>query len=216
MENGSKFLCNVSSAEGGSTMGTSLLTVETNSRDERFEADALIHMDSVYRSALYMAGNESDAQDLVQDTYLRAYKFFDKFEEGTNCKAWLLKILRNTFINTIRHSSRQLKVVHLADMEDRGLELSSNVNAEDGISGNLLDDEIVDAMNELPLEYRTAVLLADIEMLPYKEIADIISCPIGTVMSRLHRGRKLLKKSLGNYAIQYGYAKSQNVAPMAI
>ena len=197
-------------------MGTLVHTVGTTSKDERFEADALVHMDSVYRSALYMAENESDAQDLVQDTYLRAYRFFDKFEEGTNCKAWLLKILRNTFINTIRRGNRQLKVIHLAEMEDHGLELSSDINTEDGIFGDLFDDEIVAAMNELPLEYRTAVLLADIEMLPYKEISDIIGCPIGTVMSRLHRGRKLLRKSLGDYAIQYGYVKDQSAMQMAV
>lgn len=183
--------------------------IGVESRDERFEAVALTHMASIYRSALYMAKDESDAQDLVQDTYLRAYKFFDKFEEGTNCKAWLLKILRNTFINTIRCKRRQLQVVHLPEMNEHSLELSSNATPEDGVFGDLFDDDVVTAMNELPVDYKTAVMLADVERLPYKEISDIMDCPIGTVMSRLHRGRKILRESLKDYAIRYGYSGSQ-------
>ena len=195
-------------------MGTAALAIGVESeigvgsKDERFEAVALTHMDSIYRSALYMAKDESDAQDLVQDTYLRAYRFFDKFEEGTNCKAWLLKILRNTFINTIRRGRRQLQVVHLPEMNEHGLELSSDATPEDGVFGDLFDDDIVTAMNELPVDYKTAIMLADVERLPYKEISDIMDCPIGTVMSRLHRGRKMLRESLRDYAIRYGYSGS--------
>ena len=161
-------------------MGTAALAIGVESeigvgsKDERFEAVALTHMDSIYRSALYMAKDESDAQDLVQDTYLRAYRFFDKFEEGTNCKAWLLKILRNTFINTIRRGRRQLQVVHLPEMNEHGLELSSDATPEDGVFGDLFDDDIVTAMNELPVDYKTAIMLADVERLPYKEISDMV------------------------------------------
>jgi len=187
-------------------MGTAAFAIETGSRTERFEEVALAHMDSLYRSALYMARNENDAQDLVQDTYLRAYRFFDKFKEGTNCRAWLLKILRNTFVNTIRGNKRRPQVIHLTEMKDRGTELSADATPEDWVFGNLFDDDIIVAMDELPEEYQTAVLLADVEGLSYKEIADIMDCPTGTVMSRLHRGRKLLKEKLQDYAVEYGYA----------
>lgn len=187
-------------------MGAAVLMVETKSKDERFEQNALVYMDSIYRSALYMTKNEIDAQDLVQETYLRAYRFFDSFEEGTNCKAWLLKILRNTFINTIRRSKRQLQVVSLSEMSEHGQEPASDSDPEDGVFGHLFSDDVLAAMDRLPDEYKHAVLLADVEMLPYKEVADIMDCPIGTVMSRLHRGRKQLRKNLLNYAVQYGYA----------
>ena len=192
-------------------MGAAVLEIEVKSKDERFEETALVHMDSIYRSALYMTKNETDAQDLVQDAYLRAYKFFDSFEEGTNCRAWLLKILRNTFINSIRRGKRQLQVVSLSEMSEHGLELSSDSNPEDGVFGDLFNDEIAAAISKLPVEYRSAILLADVERLPYREIADIIDCPIGTVMSRLHRGRKLLRENLEDYARQYGYAGSRSV-----
>jgi RNA polymerase sigma-70 factor (ECF subfamily) len=152
-----------------------------------------------------MVRNENDAQDLVQDTYLRAYRFFDKFQEGTNCKAWLLKILRNTFVNSIRRDKRQPQVVHIAEMKDHGVELPADRTPEDWVFGDLFDDDMVSAMNGLPDEYRSAVLLADVEGLSYKEIAEVMNCPTGTVMSRLHRGRKLLRDRLQDYAAQYGY-----------
>ena len=176
---------------------------------EKFETAALEHMDSLYRYALYMAENESDAQDLVQDTYLRAYRFFDKFEEGTNCKAWLLTILKNTFINTVRRDRKHSQNIRLSEMEDRGVELSVDANPEDMIFGSLFDDDITTAMDSLNVECKTVVLLADVEGLSYKEIARVVGCPIGTVMSRLCRGRRLLRKKLQEYATQYGYAGSR-------
>ena len=192
-------------------MGAAVLMTDIKSKEERFEEIALVHMNSIYRSALYMTKNETDAHDLVQDTYLRAFRFFDSFEEGTNCRAWLLKILRNTFINSIRRGKRQLRVVSLTEMSEYGIELSSDFTPEDGVFGDLFNDEIVTAMNKIPAEYRSAILLADVERLPYKEVADIMDCPIGTVMSRLHRGRKLLRENLQNYAVQYGYAESRGI-----
>ena len=188
-------------------MGAVAIAVDTGSSTDRFEEVALAHMDSLYRSALYMARNESDAQDLVQDTYLRAYKFFDKFKEGTNCRAWLLRILRNTFVNTIRRDKRRPQIIHLPEMRDYGVELPADTDPEDWVFGDLFDDDMTAAMSELPEEYRTAVLLADVEGLSYKEIADIMDCPTGTVMSRLHRGRGLLREKLQDYAVQYGYAE---------
>ena len=191
-------------------MGAAVLMTDIKSKEERFAETAIVHMDSIYRAALYMTKNETDAQDLVQDAYLRAYRFFDSFEEGTNCRAWLLKILRNTFINSIRRRKRQLHVVSLSEMSEYGMEPSSDSTPEDGVFGGLFNDEIITAMNKIPAEYRSAILLADVERLPYREVADIMDCPIGTVMSRLHRGRKLLRESLQNYAVQYGYAGSRS------
>ncbi len=186
-------------------MGAVAVAVDTGSKDHRFEEVALAHMDSIYRSALYMARNENDAQDLVQDTYLRAYKFFDKFQEGTNCRAWLLRILRNTFVNTIRRDKRRPPVIYLPEMQDYGVELRAETDPEDWVFGDVFDDDMTAAMAELPEEYRTAVLLADVEGLSYREIADAMDCPTGTVMSRLHRGRGLLREKLQDYAAQYGY-----------
>jgi len=184
------------------------INADAKSRTEEFEATALAHMDSIYRFALCMAENENDAQDLVQDTYLKAYKFFDKFKEGTNCKAWLLTILKNTFINNIRHDRRHPQTVRLSEMEEHGIELSTDADTGDKVFGDLFDDDVTAAMNSIPDVYRTVVLLADAEGLSYKEIADIVGCPIGTVMSRLNRGRRLLRKKLQNYAAQYGYTAS--------
>lgn len=188
-------------------MGTAA-TIETESKTEKFESLALSYMDSIYRSALYMAKNESDAQDLVQETYLRAYKFFDKFREGSNLRAWLYRILRNTFINNIRRNKIQSQVIHLSEIEAQGQDIPSNENTEDKVFGDLFDDDISTAINRLPEEYRTTVLLADVEKLSYKEIAEIMECPIGTVMSRLHRSRKFLKESLRDYAISHRYIQN--------
>ena len=186
-------------------MGAAALAIEEESKNERFETVALEHMDSLYRFALCMAENESDARDLVQDTYLRAYRFFDKFQEGTNCKAWLITILKNTFINTIRRDKRHPHMVHLSEMEERGMDLSVEHDPEDWVFGELFDDDLSAAIDSLPGIYRTVVLLADVEGLSYKEISGIVGCPIGTVMSRLCRGRRLLKRRLRSYAVRYGY-----------
>ena len=183
---------------------------EAKSKSKQFEAVALAHIDSVYRFALYMSKNKSNAEDLVQDTYLKAYRFFDKFEAGTNCKAWLLTILRNTFINTIYRDSGHPQTIYLPEMEEHGRELLADSDTEGEVFKNLLDDDITAAINILPAEYKTAILLADIEGLSYKEIADIMDCPIGTVMSRLHRGRRLLRERLYNYAVRYGYVESRS------
>ena len=186
-------------------MGIAAIATEIGIKDERFEQVALVHMNSLYRLALSMSRNESDAQDLVQDTYLRAYKFFDKFREGTNCKAWLFRILRNTFINTINHDRARPQVIYLSQMDDKEKKLLSDTDPEDWVFGDLLDDDMVAAMDRLPDEFRTTVLLADVEELSYKEIADAMNCPIATVMSRLHRGHRLLRKGLQDYAVQHGY-----------
>ena len=173
---------------------------------EEFKAIALPYMDSIYRSALRMAGNVSDAQDLVQDSYLRAYRFFDKFEKGTNIKAWLLKILRNLWINKYHKESRAPKMVNIRDIETFEA-MKAEETPEDRIFDGLLDDDITFAIDSLPEHFRLAITLSDLEGLSYREIAEIMDCPIGTVMSRLYRGRKLLRESLHDYAKRTGYVK---------
>ncbi len=151
-----------------------------------FETIALAHMDSVYRLALYMVGNEDDAQNLVQNTYLKAYKTFNRLEVEVICKAWLLGILYDTLVSSAGDSSRDRQVSSLAVRWPDNIEVT-----EDRFC-----DEIIAAMNELPAQYRVVVLLADVEGLSYKEIASVIGCSIETVMSRLCRGRRLLGSML--------------------
>jgi RNA polymerase sigma-70 factor (ECF subfamily) len=151
---------------------------ETIWKKNRFQEEALPHMDSVYKCALRMAKNESDAKDLVQETYIRAYKFFSNFRTGTSCKAWLITILRNTFINTIRRERRSPQTIPLSEISDNGIELPGDDDLESNIFGNRFDDDVIAAMDSLPAKYRTAVLLADMEGFSYREIAERIGCPI--------------------------------------
>jgi len=175
-------------------------------RKKEFEDLALQHMDSFYNAALRMTGDEVNAQDLLQDAYLRAYRFFDKFEKGTNFKAWIFKIIKNIYINKYRKEYKSPQMLDVADAESAGL-LSISESPEDRIFDKLLDDDIVKALDQLPEDFRITIILSDIEGFSYKEISEILDCPIGTVMSRLHRGRKILRKSLYNYAKNYGFLK---------
>jgi RNA polymerase sigma-70 factor, ECF subfamily len=176
----------------------------------QFEQSALEHLDALYGSALRLTRNESEAQDLVQDTLVRAYRFQHHFEPGTNLKAWLLRILTNTFINHYRRAARERRVLDheegapigdgvMSRAAMRGLTSSVEV-AQEG----LLRAEILAALDSLPEDYRVIIVLADIEELAYKEIADALGIPIGTVMSRLHRARKQLQKQLIDQAVQMG------------
>jgi RNA polymerase sigma-70 factor (ECF subfamily) len=183
-----------------------------------FEAQALGHLDSLYATGLRMTRNPGDAEDLVQDTMLAAYRFFDKFEPGTNCKAWLYKILTNTFINKYRKRVREREVRDQLDHEELPSLMSEDVAAaardpESLLSGNLLGDDVKRALEAVPYDYRMAVVLCDLEEFSYKEIADIMDCPVGTVMSRLHRGRRLLQKELRSYAVAQGIVKEADVIP---
>lgn len=175
---------------------------------KEFETLALQYMDSLYGVALRMTRDATEAQDLVQDAYLRAYRFFDKFKKGTNFRAWLFKILRNVYINKYR---KKLKAPMMIDASNAEIaeELQSSINPENDIFDKLLDDDVKNAIDELPDDFRDAIVLSDIEGFSYKEIADILNCPIGTVMSRLHRGRKLLRESLYDYAKNQGYLKDK-------
>jgi len=175
-------------------------------RKKEFEGVALQYMDSLYSAALRMARDETEAQDLVQDAYLRAYRFFDKFEKGTNFRAWLFKILKNIYINKYRKESKKPQMIDISNVEVSG-DLTAAVTPEDEVFNKLLDDDITNAMDALPEEFRLAIILSDLQGFSYKEIAEILDCPIGTVMSRLHRGRKLLRNSLHDYARKRGYVK---------
>jgi RNA polymerase sigma-70 factor (ECF subfamily) len=183
---------------------SSVQNIEKKKRE--FEEIALQYMDLLYSAALRMTRDGSDAQDLVQDAYLRAYRFFDRFEKGTNFKAWLFKILKNIYINKYRKKARTPQMVDVSDTNISG-DLADTVTPEDEIFDTLLDDDITNAMDSLPEEFRLAIILSDLEGFSYKETAEILDCPIGTVMSRLHRGRRLLRKSLGEYAKKRGYVK---------
>ena len=169
-------------------------------------------MDSLYNAALRMTRNPPDAEDLVQETYLKAFRSFGSYEQGTNLKAWLYRILTNTFINRYRQQKRRPVESDLGDVEDFYLyrrlggidEARISKSAEDTLLELFTDDEVKRALELLPEQFRMAVLLADVEGFSYKEIAEIVDVPIGTVMSRLHRGRKALQKSLYDFAVDRG------------
>src|SRR3954462_3810060 len=176
------------------------------------EAQAMEFMPSLYTAALRMTRNPADAEDLVQETYLKAYRGFGGYEDGTNLKAWLYRILTNTFINSYRSKKRRPDESDLEDVEDLylyrrlgGLEAATmGRSAEDELLDIYTDDEVKQALEDLPEAFRMAVLLADVEGFSYKEIAEILDIPIGTVMSRLHRGRKGLQKKLWEFAVERG------------
>ncbi|MBX6385009.1 MAG: sigma-70 family RNA polymerase sigma factor [Microbispora sp.] len=176
----------------------------------RFERDALPYIDQIYAGALRLARNPADAEDLVQDVYMRAFTNFHQFEEGTNLRAWLYRILTNTYINTYRRQQRQPQRAATEDVEDWQLaEAASHTSsglksAETEALEGLPDSRVKQALQDLTEDFRLAVYLADVEGFAYKEIAQITDVPIGTVMSRLHRGRRQLRAKLEDYAAELG------------
>jgi RNA polymerase sigma-70 factor (ECF subfamily) len=178
----------------------------------QFAEQALEYMPALYSAALRMTRNAADAEDLVQETYLRAYRGFGSFTEGTNLRAWLYRILTNTYINSYRARQRRPDERQLDDVEDLYLyrrlgaveEAMAARSAEDELMDLFTDDQVKAALDSLPEQFRLAVYLADVEGFSYKEIADILDVPIGTVMSRLHRGRKAMQKELYRYATEHG------------
>src|SRR3954447_10112412 len=181
---------------------------------EHFADQAMEYMPSLYSAALRMTRNKADAEDLVQETYLRAYRGFGGFEEGTNLKAWLYRILTNTFINSYRAKKRRPDETDVDQIEDFYLyrrlggleEARAGRSAEDELMDLFPEAEVKAAVEALPENFRLPVLLADVEGFSYKEIAEILEIPIGTVMSRLHRGRKALQKRLYDFATERGLA----------
>lgn len=186
-----------------------------------FASDALAFMPQLYSAAVRMTRNSADAEDLVQETYLKAYRSYGTFQEGSNLKAWLYRILTNTFINTYRAKQRRPEETQLDDVEDLflyrrigGLEAAvASRSAEDTLMDMFTDSEVTDALDALPESFRIPVLLADVEEFSYKEIAEMLEIPIGTVMSRLHRGRKAMQRQLYDYARERGLVDETTLSP---
>ena len=181
---------------------------------KEFEAEALPHMDALYRTALRLAKNQSDAEDLVQEAFAKAYRFWDKFELGSNCRAWLFKIMTNIFINEYRSKSRSPLQANIDDIDDNYLygqlaDSEMTENPEQTLFSKLFDDDVKKAIENLPDDFRLVALLSFLEGFSYQEIAEIADLQLGTVKSRLHRGRKLLQKQLFDYAVRNGYIKEK-------
>ena len=190
-----------------------LLLESAADRNVRFERDALAFTDQLYAAALRYTKNPEDARDLVQDTYLKAFTSFHQFEEGTNLRAWLYRVLTTTFINSYRKGQRQPQISQ-GELEDWQLEKAQSHTSDLGKSAEvealekLPDSDIKRALQEIHEDFRMVVYLADVEGFSYKEIAEIVGAPAGTVMSRLHRGRKQLREKLADYARELGYQVS--------
>jgi RNA polymerase sigma-70 factor, ECF subfamily len=201
----------------GSPVGWSAMTTDPaaespQQRAERFERDALPYLDQMYGAALRMTRNPQDAEDLVQEAFAKAFAAFHQFKPGTNLKAWLYRILTNTFINSYRKKQREPQQQMTEEVEDWQLaraetHTSSGLkSAEAEALERLPDSDVKDALQQLPEDFRMAVYLADVEGFAYKEIAEIMETPVGTVMSRLHRGRRMLRDLLSDYARDRGMA----------
>jgi RNA polymerase sigma-70 factor (ECF subfamily) len=176
-----------------------------------FEQEALVHLDALYRVALRLTANAADAEDLVQETMLRAYRSWDRYTPGTNAKGWLLTILRHLFINEYRRKSRHPETVDVDTIEP--FALFQEVQEEDpqgAFFDKIVDDEVLRAVDQLPEAFREAVTLSDVEGLSYEEVAKVLDVPVGTVKSRLYRGRRLLQAKLYGYAVSMGYIKGQS------
>lgn len=182
-------------------------------RRARFEAEALPHLDALYTMAVRLSRNPDDAHDLVQETILRAYRFFDQFENGTNCRAWMLTILFNNFRNGYRRAAREQPSASSEEFE-RKVEAESlhgdvpDNNPEAMLSGVGMDREVEAALDNLPEEFREALLLVDVQELSYQEISKVLNIPIGTVKSRVSRGRSMLREVLTKYAKERGILRS--------
>ncbi len=186
------------------------VTVAAMADQATFADDAMEYAPQLYSAALRMTRNPADAEDVVQETFLKAYRGYGSFKEGTNLRAWLYRILTNTYINKYRKAQRRPDEVELGELQDiylfrrLGEQSGATESAEKTALDMFVDEDIIEALDALPENFRMPVLYADVEGFSYKEIAEILDIPIGTVMSRLHRGRKALQKELYDLAIQHG------------
>ncbi len=184
--------------------------MDTENRKKRFEEMAMPHMNALYTTALYLTGRKEDAEDLVQETYLKAFRFFDTFSLGSNFRAWVMTILKNNFVNRYRQAKKQ-NVVSEGDVEEfflyQAIKESEGKNPETEFLQKFENEEIQNAISGLPLDYREAILLCDVQELSYEEISRILNCPVGTVRSRIHRGRQILQKKLYALGREKGYFK---------
>lgn len=184
------------------------------SKRDIFENEMVPHMAALYNFALRTTNHSDDAKDLVQETYMRAYRYLDKFEPGTNAKAWLFRIMKNTYINQYRKESKEPAKIDYDDVKDIYVSIKDSVvdtnDLQARLFGNLFEDEVAEALRDLPEDLRTVVILCDIEGYTYEEIGDFIEIPVGTVRSRLHRGRKILRSILRSYAVAHGFNDSKD------
>ncbi len=185
------------------------LTVQEVQKQQDFENEIIPHLDAMYNFALRLTSDPNSAEDLVQDSIVKAFRFFSSYEKGTNAKAWLFRILKNSYINNYRKKSKQPSQVDYDEVasfyETIRSDRTDTSDLEDRMFRDLIDDDISNALEELPEDFRTVVLLCDIEDFTYEEIANMLDVPIGTIRSRLHRGRNLLKSQLLEYAQKRGY-----------
>ena len=172
---------------------------------------ALVHLDALYHVALRLTRNRAEAEDIVQEAFLRAFRSFHRFNPGTNCRAWLFTILRNVFLNRVRTQGREVLEAETGGVDQAEMMVDTHVgaNPEERFLQTVLHGDVDRALAMLPLAFREAVLLVDIEGLTYREVAAIVGCPIGTVMSRLSRGRVLLRRALVRFAREHGYVKEK-------
>ncbi|MEX0593151.1 MAG: sigma-70 family RNA polymerase sigma factor [Balneolaceae bacterium] len=191
------------------TMVMDEVKTEDRKKQDAFNEEMIPHLDALYNFALRLTTDPVDAEDLVQDTIVKAYRFFSSYEKGTNAKAWLFRILKNSYINHYRKQSKQPQQVDYDEVssfyESIRAARTDTSDLEDKMYRDLLDDDINGALEDLPEDFRTVVLLCDMEGFTYEEIANMLDVPIGTIRSRLHRGRNLLKAQLMDYARKRGY-----------
>ncbi len=185
------------------------MSIPGEQRRKEFENEALVHLDALYGLALRLSGgDESRAEDLVQDAVLKAFRAWDRFEPGTNCRAWLMTILRNTFINEFRRQKSRPVPVEFEQVAERpSSHALFEADPEGRIFERIIDERVVAAIDELPDEFRVAVVLSDLEGLSYQEVADLMGIPVGTVKSRLFRARKRLQERLYEFAVEMGYLR---------
>lgn len=186
------------------------LTKKELKKQENFNEEIIPHLDALYNFGLRLTSDPNDAEDLVQDTIVKAYRFFSSYEKGTNAKAWLFRILKNSYINNYRKKSKKPQQVDYDEVstfyETIRAERTDTSDLEDKMFRELIDDELSNALDNIPEDFRTVVLLCDVEDFTYEEIANMLDVPIGTIRSRLHRGRNLLKAELMDYAAKRGFA----------
>ena len=180
-----------------------------------FDKEFMPHIDAMYNFAFRLTNDEDDANDLLQDTYLKAFRFITSFEKGTNAKAWLFRILKNSFINDYRKKSKEPSKVDYQEVEttynsDEDAEVTNTTDLRVEAIQDMIGDEIANALNSIPVDFRTVIILCDVEGFTYEEMAKILDIPIGTVRSRLHRARSLMKDKLKAYALSMGYGKTAN------
>ncbi len=180
-----------------------------------FNTEFIPHIDSMYNFAFRLTNDEDDANDLVQDTYMKAFRFINSFQQGTNAKAWLFRILKNSFINDYRKKSKQPAKVDYQEVEttynSESTDSETTTDLRTETVQDMIGDEVATALNSLPVDFRTVIILCDIEGFTYEEMAKILDIPIGTVRSRLHRARNLLKEKLRSYANTMGYKKASQI-----